>query len=394
MAEFDAQALIHQATARAGLDDYGDDTFVPALECYIDACRNDGYVPEEAWPHMAEAILKILGHRLRFEHELRQHPEILDEELVTPLFVLGAPGRVGSTKLHRLLDPADNIQTVALWQVMNPIRPDDPPADEPDPRIAECEGFCGLVRERQPELFAAIQPIATAPDEDPYLFDLTFKQFMFNATVHVPTYMNWIYEQQWDDTYRYHRRLLQYLQWQNGTSGLPLLLKGPSHTPHLDMLQKYFPDAKVVHIHRDPVTCCASMGQVVKLLQDLQPVRGTATVQDSSKLMAEWTRYCLLENLRLRDQHPEIPIADFQYDDLILDAVGLAERVFAFWGIPLSDENHRRITDWEATNSQHQHGKFVYSVEDSGIDREAYEASLQPYFDRFPNARRSQAATT
>jgi hypothetical protein len=386
MPEFQAQALLDEATARTGLGDFGEDTFVPALECYIDACRNDGYVPEDAWPTVAESILKILGNRLRFERELVEHPEILNEELTTPLFILGAPGRVGSTKLHRLLGPAQAIQTVPLWQVMNPVRPDHG-AVNGDPRIAECDGFCGLIREHQPQLFAAIQPIATAPDEDPYMFDMTFKQIMFNASVHVPTYITWIYEQQWDDTYAYHRRMLQYLQWQNGTSGVPLLLKGPSHTPHLDMLHAHFPDAKVVHVHRDPVTCCASMGRVVELLQDLQPVHGTATLEDHSRLMADWTRHCLLENLRLRDAVPDLPVADFYYDDLIRDAVGVAEKIFEFWGVPLSDYDHRRIEDWEATNSQHKEGKFVYSVEDSGIDRAAFERSLQPYLDRFPDVR-------
>src|SRR3546814_6565795 len=81
--------------------------------------------------------------------------------------------------------------------------------------------------------------------------------------------------------YRYYKKLLQFVQWQNGTSGVPMLLKGPSHTPHMDMLHEYFPDAKFVQIHRDPVTCVASMGKVVWMLHQLQPIQGKDSIADS-----------------------------------------------------------------------------------------------------------------
>src|SRR3546814_16427255 len=93
------------------------------------------------------------------------------------------------------------------------------------------------------------------------MFDMTFMQLMFLAIANVPSYVEWIYRQDWHAPYRYYKKLLQFVQWQNGTSGVPMLLKGPSHTPHMDMLHEYFQDAKFVQIHRDPVTCVASRSE-------------------------------------------------------------------------------------------------------------------------------------
>ena len=117
---FNSGALLKAASAKAGLTDFGDDHFRAGLDQFVAACRNDGFVPTAGLESIGESVIKILLNRLRFEATLKRHPEILDEEIVSPLVIIG-PGRVGSTKLHRLLANARNIQTTPLWQVMNPI---------------------------------------------------------------------------------------------------------------------------------------------------------------------------------------------------------------------------------------------------------------------------------
>src|SRR3546814_1674605 len=113
---------------------------------------------------ISPSIVRILVNRLRFEEILKRHSAILDEKIVTPLFIIG-PGRVGSTKLHRLLANATNVQSTPLWQVMNPIPfPNTDPAG-PDPRIAATQAFCAALRAKQPPLYAALAPDALQPDE-------------------------------------------------------------------------------------------------------------------------------------------------------------------------------------------------------------------------------------
>src|SRR3546814_20452616 len=111
---------------------------------------------------ISPSIVRILVNRLRFEEILQRHSAILDEKIVTPLFIIG-PGRVGSTKLHRLLATATIVHSTPLWQVMHPIPfPHTDPAG-PAPRIAAPQPFCNALRAKQPPSFAPLATDALPP---------------------------------------------------------------------------------------------------------------------------------------------------------------------------------------------------------------------------------------
>jgi Sulfotransferase family len=384
--DFTADALTARATVDAGLSNFGDDDFRAGLDRFIAACRDDGFVPPSGLAPIGDSIVRILANRLRFENTLERHPEILDERIVAPLFIVGA-GRVGSTKLHRLLANAIEVQSTPLWQVMNPVPLTSAEPGGEDMRIGHTKAFCDQIRRDQPQLYAAIEPAAEEPDEDPYMFDMSFMQLMFLATANVPSYVRWIYQQDWHRPVAYHKKMLQFLQWQNGTAGKPMLLKGPSHTPHMDALLALFPDAKFVQIHRDPLTCIASMAKVVWMLHQLQPVPHLDTLRDSAEMQQFVMKQFIVDSLKIRDSNPSFPIADFYYEDVRDDATGLARRVFDFWGQSLSDESVARMAAWETTNAQHKLGRFEYSVAEAGIDLAVYRVDFAPYLARFyPNA--------
>jgi hypothetical protein len=246
------------------------------------------------------------------------------------------------------------------------------------------EAMCGQMETAMPQLFAAVEPIATAPDEDVHLLDLSFMQFYFSAIAYAPVYLHWIFRQDWESAYRYLKKTLQYMQWQNRTAGKPMLLKGPFHTGYVDILHRLLPGVKFVQIHRDPVTCAASLGKVACLWQQMS--HGKGSLPQYGKLLEDYITETFLQNLKIRKAHPEIEIADFYYEDVVKDAVGLSERIFDFWGIELSGHDRQRMQAWETKNSQHKFGKFEYTIEEMGVNRARMEARLQPYMQKFYSA--------
>ncbi|TAM68263.1 sulfotransferase [Mycobacterium sp.] len=372
----DADAVIAEAVARSGLRDFGPDDFIEPLRRFTWACHDDAHISAEGAAAIAETLIGKLISRLRFEDDLKRHPEILDEPLVSPLFLIGA-GRVGSTKMHRLLANAAGIQSLPFWQLQNPA----PSRDGTDQRQAACESFCTQIEHGLPQLFAAIEPVADEPDEEVHLFDLTMRQFYFSALAYTPSYFDWVHAQDWQSPYEYLKKLLQYLQWQNGTAGRPVLLKGPFHTPYIDIIARVFPDAKFVQIHRDPVTCAASLGKVAWMLQGI--AHGTATKHEYGRLLEDYLVRSLVGNLAPREQLASDQITDFYYEDVVADAPALAEKIFQFWGQPLTDADRAAIRDWEATNRQHKYGRFEYSLEEMGVNRVRMETELAPYLQRF-----------
>jgi hypothetical protein len=243
------------------------------------------------------------------------------------------------------------------------------------------EAMCGQMEVAMPQLFAAVEPIATAPDEDAHLLDYSFMQFYFSAIAYAPGYLNWIFEQDWESPYRYFKKLLQYMQWQNRTAGKPMLLKGPFHTAYVDILHRLLPGVKFVQIHRDPVTCAASLGKVACLWQQMS--HGKGSLPQYGRMLEDYITETFLENLKIRAAHPEIEIADFYYEDVVKDAIGLAAKIFDFWGVELSAQDRQRMQAWETANSQHKFGRFEYTIEEMGVDRARMEARLQPYMQKF-----------
>ena len=76
------------------------------------------------------------------------------------------------------------------------------------------------------------------------------------ASCNVPAYRAWLDHQDFTPAYRHLRRMLQLLQWQKrrGESGAGAgCSRRPRISGYLDTLLATFPDAHVVHMHRDPV---------------------------------------------------------------------------------------------------------------------------------------------
>ena len=114
-----------------------------------------------------------------------------------------------------------------------------------------------------------------------------------------------------------------------------------------------------------------------------QLTHGKASLEDCGHLLEDYISRTFLENLKVRECHPEIKIADFYYEDVCNDAMGLAQRMFDFWGVPLAAKSRQQMEVWMAENKQHKFGNFEYTIEEMGVDRARMETRLEPYMHRF-----------
>ena len=144
----------------------------------------------------------------------------------------------------------------------------------------------------------------------------------------MPTYGRWLLEVDQRSAYEYHRLALQVLQ--NGGVRGRWTLKSPHHALNLEALTAVYPDARLVLLHRDPVVLCASVCSLIHTLS------GTFTDADHRAYIAEHWVAMLEESIRridrFRDGHPEHPIVDVRYDDLVRDPVGTVESIYSASG--------------------------------------------------------------
>ena len=77
----------------------------------------------------------------------------------------------------------------------------------------------------------------------------------------VPSYAAWYAQADVRSAYRFHRAMLQHLQWRCRRDRW--VLKAPSHLPVLDALLDVYPDARIVLTHRDPLKILPSVASIL-----------------------------------------------------------------------------------------------------------------------------------
>lgn len=384
-AELRAAVLLDQARAATGLVDVGEPELPERLEAYLGAVRREAHLSEEGALRLRGLVVMLLMNRLLTQEDLRTHPEILAEPVTAPLIVTGM-FRTGTTKMQRLMCADPGVQALPLWRVLNVARqPGSDPA-APDQRIAVAEMFVSMLDQESPDFRSAHAWGARDPEEDSILLWLTFDHLAGAVSAAIPSFVDRVTSRPQESSYQYLRSLLQYLQWQDGGArGRPWVLKSPTHIGNLIAIASTFPDATVIHCHRDPV---AVVGSSCRLFEHLWNLWGEDI--DRRAIGAEVLRVWSFETQRNQQQREQLAgalqIVDVQYDDICRDAVGVVRDVLAVRGETLATEAEGAMRAWEAANPQHRNGIHTYSLGDYGLTAEQVRARFAPYTATFLSA--------
>lgn len=377
----DVASVMAEARQQAGLDDYGELDFVEPLRRWFEALASEVALSEQGVEILRATTLRHLVNRLRFEQDMRRHPEILDEDVADPIVIVGLP-RTGTTKLQRLLARLDGCYGIPFWQLLNPARFPDTGPGAPDPRIACAEEQHRIACQLFPEFQAGHPSQVDEPDEEMFMMEMGFEVLTY-WRADLPSFSRWWRARPREIPYAYLRKLLQYVQWQNGgRRGRSLVLKTPVHLGQLDMIQRFFPKATLVHCHRDPRVSVASNARLHELLWRMaMPQVDPHRVGD--EVVDYWSQ-ALTANLAQREQLAgRMAVIDVRYETILRDPVTAIRQILAARHRQPSVADVEKIRAWEAANPQERWRGHQYSQQTYGLSDARIESAFAAYIERF-----------
>lgn len=157
----------------------------------------------------------------------------------------------------------------------------------------------------------------------------------FVSTCRIPAYEAFLKSADLDPAYLWEKRFLQHLD--SGCPGQRWVLKSPDHVCGLESLFAVFPDARIVHTHRNPLEVLRSSAHLTRVLRGLYGPRGDLAetrAQEATTLAERTERF-----LQFRDRHPELAhrFVDVNYPELVADPIAAVRRIYEQLDTPITE---------------------------------------------------------
>jgi hypothetical protein len=375
---FDADALMAQAVAATGLDDFGPADFLDGLHAYCASLSDEADLSELGTAAVGGSIVSSLANRLRVVDWATHHPEVTDEAIDAPIVVIGM-FRAGTTLLSYLLDQDPANRPLLGWEAADSVPPPGPATLRRGPRVDAARQRAALLDQLNPAARIVHHEEPDGPTECISVMGQDFKSLSWEAISNVPSYHEWLLAADHTSAYRYHRLVLQVLQ--SGGARGRWALKSPHHAIALNALVTVYPDARLVLLHRDPTVLCASVCSLIRTLSS------TFTDADyTSYIAAHWTGM-LQESVdrieRFRGAHPERAVLDVQYADLVGSPVGTIARIYGALGLELAPPARAAVEAYAAAHPKGEFGTHRYDLREFGLDEGELRARFAPYTARY-----------
>lgn len=378
-----AQHLVDEAVKRTGLSEFGVDTWREGFEVLLRSIRADAALNAAGEQAVGEQIVGVLVNRLEIEDWFRRHPEIEEQEIIAPLFGLGLP-RTGSTALGFLmsLDPAR--RSLRAWEGERPCPPPETASEHSDPRIAATQARLDIQHRMFPEFSSMLPSSATGPTECMTLLALDFRSLIFAGMAQVAEYSEWVIENDMEAGYRYHRRVLQLLQWRCPPRAW--WLRTPSHVHGIDELNRVYPDARFVMTHRDIASVIPSAVDLVSSLSGPLTTEPERLTSYMARHYAELWDTALHRLIRFRDAGAEHRFFDIGFRQMQAEPIAAIRALYEWLGETLSDEAKTRMAAWWAGNAEERHGVRQRDPAEFDVDPDQLRRRFRFYSDRFPQS--------
>ena len=375
------ESLIKKAEQATGLSDFGDEWFFPNIDVFIESLNSQARLSSEGYYGAEQMIIGALVNRLRHKNLIKMNPQILDETVDVKAVLTGLP-RTGSTMLHRMLASAPELTSVKWFEAQNYTPLENEDYNDPTPRKDIAKDILNFMLKKIPELMSIHPMDIDQADEEVIILGQLFSSSMLESTYFVPDYANWLTNQNPGKSYSDLIEILQSLQWQDPSrKNKSWILKTPGHLMSLGAVVKYFPGAKIIMTHRDPVSTVPSYCSMESTLYKMN----TDIISDFEignywlDRLSEW----LNNFIEVRNSIPDDRFIDINYLDLVEAPEKIGTQVLK--SIHINDDilTKEMMENWIKANKRENRQKHNYKLSDYGLTRESTSNKFKDYIEKY-----------
>ena len=375
----DSKQIIDAAKNQTNLEYFGNPLFLEGFECLVQSINEEADLNNIGIEAQQHRLIGILANLLRIEDACMQHPEILNEEIKSPVVIVGLP-RTGSTMTHRLLASDPRHTAMLWWEGRYPAMLANEVRGHPDERMEMGKAEVEAVMQASPEALTIHPWDYNGADEEILLLEHTFFSTVPESFMRLPTYSKWVESQDHIHAYAQLKIMLQYLQWQNpGRNKKRWVLKSPHHLGFIDKLLKVFPDSKVIQTHRDPLKTVPSFCSMCSNL--FEPLTNS---YDKNEIGHHWAHklakvlnHCMqVSNLNKEN------FLNLEFKKMIKDPILEMEEVYNFINEDFTDQAENAMNAWKEEN-QHEMGAHQYSLEEFGLESSFIDSYFSEYINQY-----------
>jgi hypothetical protein len=313
------------------------------------------YLPRVIFVCLSTALTSPLrfAERLRYGHrvaETRVHP--------APLFILGH-WRSGTTHLHNMLCRDENMGYVSTFQAIAP-------------------GF-SLVAEGWLKPFMAWWASRAHPtrliDNIPLSFDAPQEEEFAIANSSPCSSMHVFSFPRQAGTFFERYALFQhvdgqaYAEWKRvymdilrkatlGSNGKRVVLKNPANTGRIPTLLELFPQAKFIHIYRNPYKVFLSTRFVYNTILPTSQVQSINPDQIDEYILDFYSRL-MHKYLLDKDSIPPNNLIDVRFEDLEIEPVGQLRRIYDHLDLPGFNDLEKSLNAYLDSIAGYQKNRYI-----------------------------------
>lgn len=353
-----------------------DTAAIEPLTNLVNSFNNDSCLHEEGVKGTEDKLIRLLCNRLRMQRDFTNHPEIREQQVKAPVFLIGM-GRTGSTKTQKLLASSGDFNPMAFWQSYNPSLYTGSRNELPEQRIADAETFIKWFDGISPEAKYAHAFESHETDEESWALEHCLITPLPLGYTDLSGYLQWLGSQDMTQQFRFLKDVLKYLQWQGyGSETKPWVLKSPLYYGMEKELLQVFPDARLIMTHRDPGAVIPSSIRLIETYH--KPYTDKPVVY---KNLVPGFALQMQAHLKNRQELKELKILDIHYQELINNIETVIEDIYSFAKMALSDGARQKMLAWENANPKNKKGTFNYSLSDYGYIKDEIDAMFSEYVD-------------